>query len=71
MENNIQSFKLRWYILVLFLASLATSVVLNVYLYSEAIKPSYKGVIGTWIDRSIQGGMGDLRVGVINPHLED
>jgi len=54
-------------ILVLLLVALAASIALNVYFYFETIKPSHTYVTGTFIDRSIQGGMGRVMIGIDNP----
>lgn len=63
-KHSIRSFKIQWYILVLLLVSLTTSMALNAYLYFKATKPSYEYERRVFIGRVIQGGMGQVGVSI-------
>ena len=67
-KRNIWSFKIQWYILILLVSLLTTSIALNVYTYFKAVEPSPEHEIEYGINalivRDIQGGMGTLAVAI-------
>lgn len=65
-KHSMRSFKIQWYILVLLLVSLNTSMALNAYLYFKATKPSYEYERRVFIGRVIQAGMGQVGLSIDN-----